>query len=692
MQRGARTTAEGGSACRWHTTLLLRAIAPAIIALLVAACPEDDGVPPVRPAHQTVPAAPVVTTPDAREPCAEHDPLRRPFFGDTHVHTGLSQDASTQDVRTTPRDAYRFARGAAIGLPPHDEEGHPQRTLRLRRPVDFAIVTDHAEQFGEVRLCTTPGSSAYDAFVCRMLRDWPRAAFFVMNTKTNFFAHPTRFGFCGPDGVLCRDAARGPWEETRDAAEAAYDRSAACGFTSFVGYEWTGSAGSRNLHRNVIFRGATVPESPTTYLEADTAEALWEALRRDCLDAGTGCDVLTIPHNSNLSGGLLFETVHADGRPLSRDDAETRAFFEPLVEVMQHKGDSECRLGAGTADELCDFEQLPYDAFAGKYVPWMANPPPAASFVREALKQGLRVEEETGANPFRFGLIASTDTHLGAAGATDEDRHPGHGGAGTPAEDNTQHGLPDDLEFNPGGLAVLWAEENSRESLFAAMRRREAYGTSGTRPIVRFFGGRSLPRDLCDRQDFAAEGYALGIPMGGVITARDTAEATAPPTFAVFALADPGTLDRPGTALQRVQIVKGWVADGELHERVVDIAGDANNGADVDMQRCMPRGPGFGQLCATYTDPDFDPRARAFYYARVIENPSCRWSAQLCIAAGVDCARPSTVTPGFEPCCAPDHHWTIQERAWTSPIWVEPASNRPPIAAAPRDDARSATP
>ncbi len=648
------------------------------LALGWLACSADEPAAPARSA----PVPPLVVARDAREPCAEHDPLRRPFFGDTHVHTGFSQDASTQDVRSTPRDAHRFARGEPLGLPPYDAAGRPQRTLQLRRPLDFAIVTDHAEQFGEVRLCTTPGSPAYDAFVCRMLRDWPRVAFFVMNTKTNFFSRPTRFEFCGPDGVLCRDAARGPWQETRDAAEEAYDRSPRCRYTSFTGYEWTGSAGSRNLHRNVIFRGTAVPDVPTTYLEANTAEALWDALRRDCLDAGTGCDVLTIPHNSNLSGGLLFETVRADGRPLTRDDAETRAFFEPLAEVMQHKGDSECRLGAGTADELCDFEQLPYDAFAGKYVPLLAGAPPAASYLRDVLKQGLRVEAATGANPFRFGLVASTDTHLGAAGATDEDRHPGHGGAGMPAAGGTPRGLPDDLEFGPGGLAVIWAEENSRESLFAAMRRRETYGTSGTRPIVRFFGGRSLPPDLCERNDFARAGYAHGVPMGGVIESAGTPDDERPPSFAVFALADPGTADRPGTALQRIQIVKGWLENGELHERVIDVAGDANGGASVDPADCLPRGPGFASLCARFTDEDADPAQRAFYYARVLENPSCRWSAHLCLAAQVDCTRPASIAPGFAACCAPEHHPTIQERAWTSPIWLEPSR---PANEEPRD-------
>ena len=603
----------------------------------------------------------------AREPCASRHPQRAPWFGDTHVHTAFSQDASTQGTRNGPRDAYRFARGEPLGVQPYDASGRALRSLRLERPLDFAVVTDHAEQLGEVATCSTPGLPGHDSLVCRIHRWWPRLSFYLMNMRATYWDDPTRFDFCGAGGEHCLAAAHGPWQEIRAAAEAAQDRSAACAFTSFVGYEWTGATGSKNLHRNVIFRDERVPELPASYFEASSPEALWDVLERDCLEAGTGCDVLVIPHNSNLSGGLMFET--RDGAPFDRAGALRRSRFEPLVEVMQHKGDSECRLGAGGEDELCAFEKLPYDDFQGKYVPWLANAPGDGSFVRDGLRRGLLVESRTGANPFRFGLLASTDTHLAAPGAADEEAFPGHGGAGTPAAESLPPGLPDDLEFNPGGLAVLWAEENSREALFAAMRRREAYGTSGTRPVVRFFGGWELPADLCRRGEFAAVGYAGGVPMGGVLSARD---ATGAPRFAVRALRDPGTPARPGTPLQRIQIVKGWVEGGATRERIFEVAGARDNGASVDPATCEPRGTGFDALCTVWQDPSFDPETPAFYYARVVENPTCRWSAHLCLAAGVDCARPETVGEGFEPCCAEDHRWRIQERAWTSPIWVAP--------------------
>ncbi len=632
-------------------------LAAGLLASAAAAEPARQGVTPERP---------YVVTED-REPCAGFDPLRQPFFGDTHVHTAFSQDASTQGTRNTPRDAYRFARGEPLGIQPYDAEGRPLRTARLERPLDFAAVTDHAEQLGEVHLCSTPGASGYDSWVCRLYRGWPRAAFFVMNWVATSWE--SRFDFCGDEGTLCLDAAHTVWEEIQAAAEGAYDRSAACGFTSFVGYEWTASARfGRNLHRNVIFRNERVPALPASVFEARTATALWDRLQAECLEAGTGCDVITIPHNANLSNGLMFESAGTPGTPIDAAEAARRARFEPLVEVMQHKGDSECLPGA--ADELCAFEKLPYDYFGVKFVPWLGGGEPGEKdTVRWALGEGLRLRQQLGENPFRFGLVASTDTHLGTPGLVAEEGHPGHGGAGAPAARSLPRGLPDDLEYGPGGLAVLWAEENTRDALFAAMQRREAYGTSGTRPLVRFFGGWDWPEDLCRRDDFVARGYADGVPMGGMLPPPPP-DARAP-AFAVWALRDPGTGRRPGTPLQRIQIVKGWLEDGDPRERVLDVAG-GDNGASVELATCAPRGEGADQLCRVWRDPDFDPAEDAFYYARVVENPTCRWSQYACNAARVDCADPDAVPEGFEGCCSERHRRTVQERAWTSPIWYAP--------------------
>ena len=294
------------------------------------------------------------------------------------------------------------------------------------------------------------------------------------------------------------------------------------------------------------------------------------------------------------------------------------------------------------------------------------------SFVRNGLKEGLRIEEAIGVNPFALGFIASTDGHTAASGSAREPDFPIAGNFGLP--DSTPAGLltdepPGGVEPNGGGLAVLWAEENSRDALFAAMRRRETFGTSGPRLLVRFFGG-DYPEDLCDDPNFETEGYRSGVPMGGILTSDAIRQA---PSFAVFALQDPGTDDFPGTALQRIQIVKGWVdADGVAQEKVFDVAGNPDSEASVDPETCAPEGLGFASLCAVWSDPEFNAEQRAFYYARVLENPSCRWHSYVCNDLGVRCEEPSTVAPEYANCCNPLYPRTIQERAWTSPIFYSP--------------------
>ncbi len=635
-----------------------------VVAALGLSVPGGRGVA----AETGTPGAPI-TRSETREPCDHHDPLRRPYFGDLHVHTAFSLDASTQGTRNRPADAYRFARGEELGLQPYDAEGKPRRTIRLKRPLDFAAVTDHAEFFGELDVCATPGLPGHDSPTCMIYRRWPRLAFYLINGITSGDPKKIqRFAFCGENGQGCLDAARTPWREIRDAAEGAYDRSRACTFTTFVGYEWTAGPDTNNLHRNVIFRNDAVPELPISYVDEPSVEGLWRRIDDACRRSIERCEAVIIPHNSNLSGGIMFQTVKEDGAPFDAAYAAARAEAEPLAEVMQHKGDSECLLGGATTDEACGFEKLPYDNFGGKYSSWMRRAPEETSFLRHALKQGLLLDESLGVNPFKLGLVASTDTHLGTPGAVDEATHPGHGGAGAPAADKVPTGLPDDIEFNPGGLAVLFAEENSRDALFAAMRRREAYGTSGPRIDVRFFGGFDLPSSLCDAPDLVALGYERGVPMGGDLAA---APAGGAPSFVVRALRDGGTPDAPGTPLQRVQIVKGWIENGAPQEKVFDVAGGAN-GAGVDTATCETSGSGADTLCAVWRDPDFDPAERAFYYARVLENPTCRWSTRVCNAAGVQCDRPETIGKGFGGCCDERYPRFVQERAWTSPIWYAP--------------------
>jgi hypothetical protein len=633
---------------------------------------DDDRTESDRPRADRVRAYAIT---EEREPCADYSPLRRPFFGDTHVHTAYSQDASTQDTRTTPRQAYAFAQGKPLGIQPFDAEGNSKRQVALHRPLDFAIVTDHAEQLGEVHICKTPGLEGHDSLVCRLYRNFPRVAFYVMNGQ--YSVNGERWGFCGENNEYCFAAARTIWQDHQAAAEEAYDRSAQCAFTTFVGYEWTSVGGQGtvggHLHRNVIFRNERVPNVPISVMETGPiAMNLWKGLDENCRDAGIGCEAITIPHNMNWSAGSAFSSASADSLfgPITEEEAPIRLRYDRLAEIMQHKGESECALVPGVTDEGCGFEKV----FDTNNIPFVSEEPKleAINFSRDALERGLALEPKLGANPFKFGVIGSTDTHLGTPGLVREKGFEGHGGAGMPNRDEMPSGLPEIVGLNPGGLAVVWAEENSRDAIFAGMQRREAYATSGTRPTLRFFGGWDYEASDCEAPDPAVRGYAGGVPMGGDLPAP--LRSGQAPSFLVAASRDP---DPELAELDRIEIVKGWVEGGERKERVLTITG-GDRATSVDLNTCERSGTGHAQLCTVWRDPDFDPAEPAFYYARLRESPTCRWSQWACIEGGVDCADPSTITEGFEPCCAPDHQPIIQERAWSSPIWYTPASEDGP--------------
>ncbi|HUP91848.1 MAG TPA: DUF3604 domain-containing protein, partial [Solimonas sp.] len=525
-------------------------------------------------------AGAVTPGPAPKVECKHKNVLRNPYFGDLHVHTTYSLDANTQGTTVGPHDAYRFARGERLGIQPYDADGNALRFTQLARPLDFAAVTDHSEFFGETEICTNPAQAGYNSPECLFYRQRPDQAFIFFNLLgPGLTGVPTpdggetipRLPFCGVGGEACLTAAKTPWSDMQQAAEAFYDRSDECSFTTFVGYEWTGSPQSNNLHRNVIFASEIVPALPSSYYETPEPELLWEALSAACRGAD-GCSYLTIPHNSNLSAGLMFQTQDRHGNAFDTPYATARQLNEPLAEITQHKGQSEClgTTGASASDELCNFEVLPYNNLTGdRFGGLNTGPPKEQDFLRAALKEGLLQEQAVGVNPFKYGFVGSTDTHLGTPGNANESNWPGHGGAGLNPRTGVA-GLTDVIEANPGGLAVLWAEQNTRESLFAAMRRREAYGTSGTRPVVRFFGGWDLPSDLCGSPDLVRTGYERGVPMGADLPAR--AGAT-PLRFAVAALRDPGAAGEPVEPLQRIQIVKGWIAGAEKHEQVFEVAG-----------------------------------------------------------------------------------------------------------------------
>lgn len=633
-----------------------------------ASCPD-----PTLPECQVEPKA-----------CPDHNPLRNPYVGELHVHTAYSFDSILAGVTAGPRDTYRFAQGESLALPPF-APGSAQRTTRLRRPLDFTAVTDHAEFFGEFRVCTIPGYDGFDSDFCVRYREQievsqdadllqepggplPRVFADIALKLTQ--PAPTRFPLCGPDDEDCIAETSVVWEDVRAAAEEFYDR---CAFTTFAGYEWTGNPGGANIHRNVIFRNDVVPELPTSYFDAPKPQQLWSALDSQCLSSLPDCDVLSIPHSSNFSQGLMFEPINADGSPLTKEDAEFRAAIEPLVEIHQHKGNSECKVGLLTNDEDCGFETYEKAGIIDPSMPDAFVPP--LSFVRNGLKEGLVQDEVIGANPFEVGFIGAADTHNATAGATHEGdyRKTGHIGAldWEPAR-LLRFLAASGIESNGGGLAIVWAEENSRDAIFDAMQRREVYATSGTRPMLRLFGGWEMPADACESQNAIEVADQNGVPMGGTLPARPDESATA--RFFVSAQQDPGPDGEPGTPLERIQIIKGWVdSDGAAQEKVFDVAG-GDRTANVDLDTCETSGEGYASLCTVWTDPEFALEQRAFYYARILENPVCRWSTILCNELGVDCSNIDNVPADFVGCCSPviEDQKVIKERAWSSPIWYRP--------------------
>jgi len=668
---------------------------------------------------------PPFTITEQREPCENYQPLRQPFFGETHVHTSYSFDAYVYSTRNDPNAAYQFAKGQPVTLPDVlAVSGEPQsRTTQISKPLDFTAVTDHSELFGEMQICTqsSPDTPGYDSISCQQMRtEKPNPQSDEIdptNVATIWALNPLALPasaapllFCNEEGVDCEGAAVSVWQQIQDAAEANYDRSSACSFTTFVAYEYTAQPQFDNLHRNVIFRNANVISSPISNVSTDGPfpSTLWQMLQEQCLDAGTGCDVLTIPHNANISGSTEAEPL---GRmfpdPANASEASQRAAFEPLTEMIQHKGGSECRFdqltqtGVQTVDELCTFSQVPPDTLNSSDPDPTIAEFPTRNMVRNALKDGMALAPRFGGvNPFKYGFVGATDSHNGTPSNTTEYNWPGHAGT----DDAPYARLIDGIYRTPGGLGVVWAEENSRDSIFSAMRRKETYGTSGTRPIVRFFGGWKYDlggASACNSSNLAQIGYSQGVPMGSDLPARSNSSEK--PRFILAAMKDSGSAQMPGTPLQRVQIIKGWVdGSGQTHEQVYDVAGNTQtSGNEFNTDTCAVNyDVGYSQLCTVWEDPSFDATQPAFYYARVLENPTCRWSTYACKAAGVDpylsnsaclsaaaTANAQAVSAGqitegetpFNNCCLnesndPFMSRSIQERAWSSPIWYTPGS------------------
>jgi hypothetical protein len=620
-----------------------------------------------------------------RQPCSNRNPTRNAYFGELHVHTSLSLDAYTFETVANADDAYRFARGEPI-------EFAGGRKVQLERPLDFSAVTDHASTMGELRLCTNPDSPVYEHRFCKVVRsngapqtgdDFQKlesAQNIVMGAGVGVALRSAEL--CGNDFALCQAAMDTVWQEHQRSAERFQDRSKKCAFTTFNAYEYTATPELAKVHRNVIFRNEVVPDRVIAWVDEPSRWGLWNRLNDECIDAGTGCDALTIPHNSNMSNGQMFHIDYKDD-PLEVQIAKARLWqkLEPLVETMQTKGSMECRNGLwqvfGGIDPVCDFEK------------WRAlDPAPSAcegtpgvgailgqgcqsrlDFTRYALVEGLREHARIGVNPIKLGNTASTDMHNGNPGDTEETSYDGVLGAddATPEQRLVRHMKEiAPAAFNPGGLVGVWAEENSRDALFDSMKGRETFGTSGTRIQPRFFAGWDVAPGLCASHDYLEQAYASGVPMGSDLPdLPDSLPNQRGPTFVVSAERDPGAPNLRSLPLQKIQIIKAWAGEGDaMHQAVYDVAGDPESTASVDVLTCETSGAGHDTLCETWTDPDFDPSQHAVYYARVLENPSCRWSTIQCNAFPAD-ERPSA-------CDDPILPKVIQERAWTSPIWYVP--------------------
>ena len=576
---------------------------------------------------------------------------RNAYFGDLHVHTMYSFDAFIFGTTSSPDDAYEFAKcGTSF---------HPAGfDMSLDTPLDFYGVSDHAFYLGVLRQMADPSTE---------ISKHPAAA--GMSTLGGSDDRGAKFtailqfmrsgrGLEINDPVIRKDA----WDDIVASANRHNDPG---NFTAFVAYEYTASgADSGNLHRNVIFRDDIAPELPFSRLDSSNPEDLWAWMDNN---RANGIESLAIPHNSNGSNGSMFMLTDNAGRPIDDAYANLRMRNEPLVEITQVKGTSDTHPALSPNDEWADFEIMPFRIATSLYSE------PNGSYVRQAYLNGLKMQAEGGFNPYKLGVIGSSDTH-NASYAGDEDDYWSKVGlrdangvlrGSVPLSEPRANGeLYADTYFNTwgaAGLAGVWAEENTRAAIYDAFRRKETFGTSGTRMKVRFFAGNDLPE--LDDEDLIGKAYGGGVPMGGDLIAN----AAEVPSFIAWVAKDPNS-----ASLQRLQIIKGWVEDGEAQEQVFDVACSDGGSVDPTSHRCpdneaqvnlldcsISEGLGAAELKARWQDPSYDPDQHAIYYVRALENPTCRWSTWDAIRAGV--------AP------RPDLPATIQERIWSSPIWVTPS-------------------
>lgn len=573
----------------------------------------------------------------------ESTPSTQAYFGDIHLHTRLSNDAFAFMTNRTPDDAYRFAKGEAIA-----QYGGSQ--IRLRAPLDFLAVTDHAESLGVLQSFLDPEHPTPQEPAVQMARSTDPATRFQA-----FYEWRQSRQREGDTSSVFDDpaAVSSAWQEIIQSADRHYKPGT---FTTFAAYEWTASKNLGNLHRNVIFEQTADLPIPLP-AEGSDPEKLWAYMEAH---RARGVDALAIPHNPNVSDGRMFALTDASGMPLDAEYANRRNLNEPVVEVTQNKGTSETHPALSMNDEFADFE-----LFTELLISNGQQGKVQGSYVRDAYIKGVTLQKQQGFNPFMFGLVGASDYHSGTS-AVEEDNMSGRNGpsqSATPAlRRNTRSVLSTPPQFrSSAGLTGVWASDNTREEIFAAFKRREVFATTGTRMQVRLFAGWSYPEETALARDRVERGYQEGVPMGSHLSPGQGSA----PRLLVWAAKDPNSGN-----LDRIQIIKGWSEQGRGYEKIYDVALSDNRQAGADgtippvgntvdvKQATYTNSIGDATLATVWEDPDFDPKTPAFYYARVLEIPTPRWTTYDAVALGL--APPDGVPA------------SIQERAYTSPIWYLP--------------------
>ncbi|PHS63291.1 MAG: hypothetical protein COB12_09705 [Flavobacterium sp.] len=575
-----------------------------------------------------------------------NNPLKEAYFGETHMHTQYSLDAFIGGNRFSPDQSLRFAQGEAIKL---EKFG---KTWQLKRPLDFAAVTDHAEYIGESYTIATPGAKGYDNEAAKSIREIDNLEdglklFIKYVVSVNRSATPSH-----PEFYQGVNSTMSAWKIMNEATEKNYKPGK---FTTLHAFEWSGAPNGGNLHRNIIFRDTIVPDLPVSYIEANRETELWKWLDEI---TSYGATVLAIPHNSNASKGMMFDENMPNGKPLTKEYAEARNKYERTIEMMQIKGASEVYPAFWKNDEFADFENAEsLKNFSGRSFE-------EKNFVRYALKKGLQYQDELGVNPYKLGFNGGTDSHNGFMANVEEDNWTGgHGLADMTAEDrvnNTVDGWAQVYDTNPGGITGVWAPRNTRADIYDGLYNRETFATSGPRIKVRLFAGYDYNDKYENYNDFVKDGYAKGVPMGGDLEVKKGEF----PSFLVWALKDPMNAN-----LDRIQVIKGWYENGELKEKIYNVAASDNRlqsdgsviptDAKVNLETAAyDKSKGSNQFMLTWTDPDFEAEQISFYYVRVLQIPTARWNLFDEIRDNVKF--PDQVAK------------TVQERSWSSPIWYTP--------------------